>query len=240
MKALIFASGLGTRLRPLTDDKPKTLVQVGGREILGRMLDALVQNNIEDVVITTGHLGEKIKEFVTARYPQVHATYVNNPDFATTNYIYSLWLARDALAGSDILSLHADMIFDRTLVGRLLACGGSAVLVQEGEHPSPKDFNARVESGLVKEVRTKITGRGVSFCAPVYKLTGKDCGQWMGAIGQFINEGKTKNYAEDAFNTMSPQFPLFPVFFTSEELCMEIDDFEDLEKAETLLDTGRA
>ncbi len=235
MKAFILASGLGTRLQPLTLENPKTLIRVGGKELLARIADTLVQYNITNVVITTGHLREKLEAFMNERYPQLHVTYVNNPDYVTTNYLYSQWLARESLADDDILTFHADLLFDPALVGRLLSSPYSCVLVQEGEHPSAKDFNARVESGLVTEVRVKIQGPGVSFCAPLYKLNKEDFARWMHMIEQFVEEGKVKNYTEDAFNNMSPQFPLYPVFFKTKEICMEVDDFEDLEKAGELL-----
>ena len=99
MKALILASGLGTRLKPLTDDKPKTLIQVGGKELLARIADAIIENGIIDVVMTTGHFEEKLKAFMCSYYPQLRVTYVNNPDYATTNYIYSQWLPRAPRAG---------------------------------------------------------------------------------------------------------------------------------------------
>ncbi len=235
MKAVILASGLGKRLAPLTKDKPKGLVQVGGKELVARILDSIIAQGITNVVFTTGHEAQKLREFVGAHYPSLHVTYVHSPLFATTNYIYSWWLARDVILDDDILLFHSDMLFEPHLLSRLIAKKGSAVLVS-GALASKKDFNARIENGLIKEIGTKITGPGLRFLAPLYKLQKDDVALWTKAIDQFVQEGKTTNYAEDAFNAMLSQFELHPVYFEENELCMEIDDFEDLKKGTEFLE----
>ena len=64
MKALIFAAGLGTRLRPLTNDRPKALVEVGGVAMLERVINRLKAHGITEIVINIHHFGEKIIDFV--------------------------------------------------------------------------------------------------------------------------------------------------------------------------------
>lgn len=64
MKAMIFAAGLGTRLRPLTNDRPKALVEVGGIAMLERVINRLKSHGISEIVINIHHFGEKIIEFV--------------------------------------------------------------------------------------------------------------------------------------------------------------------------------
>src|SRR3989338_24011 len=236
MKAIILASGVGRRLRPLTDELPKPLVKVGGKELLARILDTLVARGITEVVFTTGHMEDKIKQFVQSRYPSLHTSFVLNPRYSETNYIYSLWLAKEAIGNEhDVLLFHSDMLFDPALLDRLLSHPKSGVLVQKGNAISPKDFNARVEDDVVKEVRVKISGPNVSFCAPIYKLKAEDLNLWMAEIEKFVQQERLSHYSEDAFNEMIPQLVLHPVYFEDHELCMEVDDFEDLEKATKLL-----
>ena len=64
MKAMIFAAGLGTRLRPLTNDRPKALVEVGGTAMLERVINRLKSHGINEIVINIHHFGEKIIDFV--------------------------------------------------------------------------------------------------------------------------------------------------------------------------------
>ena len=93
MKALLLAAGFGRRMGVLTKDTPKPLVKVADVEILARIIDNLIISNIHDLVIVTGFQADKIRDFVTQRYPKLSLTFVHNPVFATTNNIYSLYLA---------------------------------------------------------------------------------------------------------------------------------------------------
>ncbi|MCF0178590.1 MAG: NTP transferase domain-containing protein, partial [Bacteroidales bacterium] len=67
MKAMIFAAGLGTRLRPLTDTMPKALVPVAGKPMLERVVDNLINAGFHDIIINIHHFGEQIIDFVNSR-----------------------------------------------------------------------------------------------------------------------------------------------------------------------------
>lgn len=235
MKAVIIAGGYGKRLYPLTQELPKPLLSIHGKEILSRMLDSLTAHNITTVVFLVSYLAEKIEDFVAQRYSSLSVTYKYDPVDETTNYIYALALAKKELLDDDILLMHADLVFQPDLLSRLLSVPYSGVLVQkEGAVPS-KDFKARIQNGLVTEIGISVGGSHARFCVPFYKLRKEDFVLWMREIERFIAEDKKKSYAEDAFNAMSPQFPLHPVYFEENELCMEIDDFDDLQRAMKLL-----
>ena len=64
MKAMIFAAGLGTRLRPLTNDRPKALVEIGGKTMLERIILKLADSGFDDITINIHHFGEKIIDFL--------------------------------------------------------------------------------------------------------------------------------------------------------------------------------
>lgn len=68
MKVIIPTAGLGTRLRPHTYSKPKPLVSVAGKSVLGHVLDTLQQISIDEIVFITGYLGNQIEEYVRANY----------------------------------------------------------------------------------------------------------------------------------------------------------------------------
>jgi NDP-sugar pyrophosphorylase family protein len=67
MKAMIFAAGLGTRLRPLTNDRPKALVEIGGKTMLERVINRLAKAGFDDITINIHHFGQKIIDFLEAR-----------------------------------------------------------------------------------------------------------------------------------------------------------------------------
>jgi len=229
MNALILASGAGKRLRPLTDSVPKALVKIGNKTILDLQLEALIKHRIERVIITTGPFKEKLEEHVRSNYP-IKVWFVNNPKYETTNYIYSLWLAKN-LIDSDMLLLHGDLLFDDVLIGKLIEAKNNSVLINKRIKPPEKDFKALIEGNRVAQIGVELSGPNAYFCAPMYRFSKSDFLRWLSKIEDFVRQGRTNCYAEDAFNEISKEIVLHPLYF--DEFCMEVDTVGDLEGAET-------
>jgi len=233
MKALILNSGIGERLRPLTEDMPKALIKIGDKTILGHQLDNLISCNIRNIIITTGPFADKIKEHVKEKYANLEVSYVNNPEYETTNYIYSMWLTKE-LIDDDIILIHGDLLFDKKLLERLINenCE-NCVLVNRKIRAPEKDFKAVIVNNRVVKIGVEFFGENAFFSAPLYKFSQSDFLRWLDEIEQFIEKGDVKNYAEDAFNKISDKIVLRPLYF-DKELCMEIDTVEDLEMARNI------
>ena len=238
MKAIILASGVGRRLRPLTDRYPKSLIRIGGKTIIDYQLEALVKHGVHDIVITTGHLGKKLEEHVREN-SAVPVQFVHNPEYERTNYIYSLWLTK-GLVDDDIILLHGDLLFDSVLIKKLLDARGNRVLVNRQVLSPEKDFKALIKRGRVIRIGVNLSGPGTFFCAPLYRFSKADFLLWLDKIEDFIMQGKVDCYAEDAFNEISDDVLLRPLYF--KEFCMEIDTKADLEKTRRYLqrESGRA
>ena len=238
MKAIILASGVGRRLRPLTDRYPKSLLRVGGKTLIDYQLEALAKHGICDIVITTGHLGKKLEDHVR-KTGATSVQFVHNPEYERTNYIYSLWLTKD-LVDDDIVLLHGDLIFDSVLIGKLLEARGNRVLVNRYMLSPEKDFKALIERGRVVQIGVNLSGPGTFFCAPMYKFSKSDFLLWLDKIEVFVRQGEVDCYAEDAFNEISDKVLLRPLYF--KEFCMEIDTRADLERTRRYLqkESGRA
>ena len=95
--ALLLAAGTGTRLQPLTLDAPKCLTEVGGISILERLVNNLRAQGLRRLIVVLGYLGDCIQEFLEQHAHDMQIDYVLNPDYRTTNNIYSLWLARQQI-----------------------------------------------------------------------------------------------------------------------------------------------
>jgi threonine-phosphate decarboxylase len=119
-RAIILAAGPGTRLRPFTDEFPKCLAPVRGVPILVNALRHLCDVGIVETVIVVGHLKEKIYELIGDSFEGMRITYIESENYATTNNIYSLWLAREYLV-EDLILLESDVFFERQLLDRLLS-----------------------------------------------------------------------------------------------------------------------
>jgi histidinol-phosphate/aromatic aminotransferase/cobyric acid decarboxylase-like protein/choline kinase len=121
MKAIILAAGYGNRMRPLTDSQHKTLLDVGGKTIIGRILDALLENGVNDIVVVTGYRADELKQWLTGHYTNLSFTFVHNPRYRQTNNIYSMALAFEAITfDSDIILIESDLIFEPTILRRLI------------------------------------------------------------------------------------------------------------------------
>ena len=113
-RAVILAAGFGSRLRPLTDNRPKCLTPLLGRTLLDRQRDALGKAGISDVTIVAGHMAEML------RLPGLR--HVVNADYARTNMVSSLFVARSLLDGSrDLVVVYGDIVFEKRVLESLLA-----------------------------------------------------------------------------------------------------------------------
>jgi L-glutamine-phosphate cytidylyltransferase len=120
MKAIILSAGQGSRLGHLTDDKPKCLIDFGGRTLLDRQLDALHANGVTEVVVVTGFRDDQIERALSRRVggPKVRTVY--NPFYQVADNLGSLFVAREELSG-DCLVWNGDTLVSEALMGRVLA-----------------------------------------------------------------------------------------------------------------------
>lgn len=132
MKVVILAAGQGTRLRPLTDDRPKCMVEVNGRSILDRQLDTMYACGIKDsdITIVAGYRGDVLQK----KFADTDIDIIINEDFETTNMVCSLMCARKLMeAQEDILISYGDIIYSDTVLKKILASDEPAsVIVDDG------------------------------------------------------------------------------------------------------------
>jgi choline kinase len=142
VRALVLAAGQAIRLRPFTVETPKCLLDVGGRPILAHLLEALAVERIAEAVIITGYLGEQIRAFVRgAGFP---VTVVENPRYAETNNLYSVWVGRDRLLGSPFVICYADILFHPDILkGCLEGPGDICLAVSTEVHAESKKVTVR-------------------------------------------------------------------------------------------------
>ena len=108
MQIVILAAGFGRRLQPITNTIPKCMVEVHSKPLLLNHLEKALKYKPDRIVIITGHKADYIRNAVGSSYMGVEVVYVDNPDYETTNNIYSLWLARDYF-DDDTLMTECDL-----------------------------------------------------------------------------------------------------------------------------------
>ena len=146
MKALILNSGLGSRMGVITNEHPKCMTEVSYKNtILSRQLSQLVTLGIEEVVITTGYYDSVLVDYCNALHLPLKFTFVNNPVYDKTNYIYSIYCAKDQLKDEDLILMHGDLVFENLVMEAVMDSKKSCIVVSSTLPLPEKDFKAVVQ-----------------------------------------------------------------------------------------------
>lgn len=227
MKALILNSGLGHRMGVLTSEHPKCMTEITSKEtILSRQLRLIAGAGITEVVMTTGYYDGVLVEYCRSLGLPVHFTFVNNPRYADTNYIYSIYCAREHLRDDDILLMHGDLVFESAVFDDVVNSPDSCMTVSSTLLLPEKDFKAVVHHGRIEKVGIECFSDALA-AQPLYKLKRDDWQVWLDKICAFCESGNVKCYAENAFNEASSRCAIHPLDVKN-ALCAEIDTPEDL------------
>ena len=148
-KAIILAAGLGTRLRPLTNDTPKTLLTIGLRTILEHQIESLRECGIQEITMVIGHEADKIRNLCKENSWNLNFIYNNN--YSTSNNLFSLWLARETF-NDGFVCLNSDIVFDVEILKRLLKFGDDICIAVVKKVCIEEDMKVKVKDGMIVEI----------------------------------------------------------------------------------------
>lgn len=233
--ALLLAAGTGTRLQPLTHNMPKCLTEVGGIPILERLVNNLRTQGFERLVVVIGHLGDHIQEFLRQHAGNMQVDYVINPDYRTTNNIYSLWLARQHIQ-EPFLLVESDLVFESWMLDDMLQPDKIAI-----SKIRPWMNGTRVELGSEQRVTAFRKGSEIYDDTCQYKtvnIYSVSVDSWRRiekSLSRYVGEDKLGEYYEVVFAEMVADGTLSfaPVFFDADRW-YEIDTRADLRAADNL------
>lgn len=211
----------------ITKEHPKCMTEISGKEtILSRQLKLLDQAGIQDVVITTGLFDEILVKYCQDLGLGLDIQFVKNPIYDSTNYIYSIYLAKTYLE-DDILLMHGDLVFEREVLQSVLEFPSSCMTISTTLPLPEKDFKAVVAENRIQKIGIEYFDHAYA-AQPLYKLCKSDWEVWLRQIERFCESGNRCCYAEKAFNEISDQCLIYPLD-VKDQLCNEIDTKEDLE-----------
>ena len=243
MIGVILAAGMAKRLRPLTDTKPKCLLEVGGKTLLERTVRAMQQAGITEFVVVTGYRADQIRDFLTvlaaspSQYPQPHFTFLHNADYEHNNNIFSLWMAMEVVRGKDFLLMDSDILCDPAAVVRIAQQTEPALAMNRHECGEEEikvivDADNRITE-LNKTCNPKLA---IGESVGIEKMTAEYSEALYHELKQMIvNEGLVDVFYERCFERLIPQGHTFRVVDTTQYFSYELDTPEDFQRAQELM-----
>ena len=230
MRAVIFNSGLGSRMGGLTQMQPKCMAELYNAEtIFARQVRLLSACGVEEFVVTTGPFADQIEDAAAACRkcsPNLRFIFVHNPHYRATNYIVSMYLARSYL-DTKLLLLHGDLVFDEALVRDMLSNPAESLCLYHEDKILPrKDFKAQFCNGMLKKVSVHIFGEDCYAFQPLYKLGADAVRIWRDKAAAFVEAGKCHVYAEEALNEVTSDIRIAGMSY-KQHYIDEIDNVED-------------
>jgi len=228
-------------LRPLTDDRPKALVDIGGETILSRALRLLAQHGVKRAVLATGYREDAIKHAL--RECPLPVTYCHNSQFERTQNSVSLALCREALESDSFFKLDGDVVFQGAVLERLeRAQAPLAVAIDSRRMVDAEAMKVRVDLG-----RIVAFGKGLPLDASSGETIGIErvdrsiSGILFDALAAAQRAGRTNLYYEDVYSELvqSGRFEAGAID-VSDLPWTEVDDFDDLERARALQNEMRS
>lgn len=241
MKAVILAAGVGSRLAPLTNDRPKVLVEVLGRPIIFRQLDHLAAAGIpsRDVVVVGGYRIDALRDaLVQAGY---ECQIVLNEKYEPWGNFFSVLVAEPLLRGHAFLQLDGDVILDDKILPRMIAAPGEALLATDPTAELDDDaMKVRLEGERVVGLDKKLDP---ALCMGEYigvtKLSAAAGAAVFKELAQFPARGLTHEYYDHSYHLLSKRGEVpFGIVDIRDCTVLEIDDRVDLERVENRLRQG--
>lgn len=201
MQALILAAGLATRLGHLASERPKCLLDIGGRPLIHYSLDNLVASGVTEIVIVTGHREAMIREALGTSYNGVPIQYVHNADYATTGSVVSLLAGAEAVKGSSVLVIESDILYHPDFADVAMSENDNTVLVADASGSGDEVYICASEDGdlefLGKSAPAHLRDRSIGEFAGITRLSRPFLDKYCTEAQRFLQAGQAKGHYEE-------------------------------------------
>ena len=230
MNVVILLAGYGTRLRPHTYTRPKPLITVAGKPVLGHILDGISNVPIEKIAFVVGYLGDQFEPYVRANYPSIQADYIVQKE--ATGQATAVMLARDVVTGPMVI-IFGDTVTDADLSKLEGVDADGVVYVREVEDPRRFGVVQIGADGVVERVIEKPASME-NRLALIGAYYVRDAGRLMAACQELVDRNiqtRGEYYLADALNLMIEQGARFRT--------ERADVWLDCGKPDAVLETNR-
>ncbi len=238
MRLVILIAGVGSRLRPLTDDRPKCLVEIGGKSILHRFLQqAEAVEAFQEVVLITGYRHQQIADAVEAwkGSHKLPVRLVHNERYDVTNNGYTLLCAKEYLMDGFVLT-DGDLLLEEGILHRVATSADSHLAVDMQMKLDEEAMKFVLdEAGYVTELSKEISvERGLGESIGLCKINASDAGAVVEHLAKLVEQGEENEYYERAFQEMIGEGWKLKVVDVGDLRWVEVDDHADLKRAEQI------
>jgi len=238
MKAIILAAGVGSRIRPMTNNCPKSLLKVGNYTILEMMLSHIQDCGINEVVFVLGYLQEQIKEHVKNKFPNLNAHFVTNNKYTETNTAFSLMLAKGLIKDSSFVKFDADVVFDKEILENLIECEhANCLCIDKNINLDSEEVKVIIDdqNKVLKASKTVHPKDAVGESIGIEKIDGETAKLLFSELEIMMEDRQNyQEYYEGAYERLIQKNVSFYALNISGLQWVEIDTKEDFIKAEKI------
>jgi L-glutamine-phosphate cytidylyltransferase len=239
VRVIILAAGQGKRLLPLTADVPKALLDIGGKPLIQRQIEAFKACGVKDFTVITGYASRRMEQVLAAlaQRLELNIATVFNPFYAVADNLASCWLARGEMTG-DFIQVNGDNVFQADLVGHLLKAKGTgaAVAINRKAAYDADDMKVMLDGNRLTEIGKTL---------PLDTVDGEAIGFYVfrGASGAaYVNElelamrdpASLKSWFPSAVGSLAKKIEIGTIEITGAQWC-EVDFPTDLQGARQLV-----
>jgi choline kinase len=239
--AVILAAGRGSRLKELSLEQPKPMIQVNDVTIISNLVQHIISSQVKHIVIIVGYMANRLKEHLAPFQPQANITFVENEIYDRTNNIYTLWLAKEYLKNGFFL-FEADVFIEQSIVRDFLNAPQADVMLVDKFTP---DMNGTVvDFDDDKKVQgmylNRDQGENFSFdykfkTVNFYKISAALTQDFfLPKLDEHISGKDTGSYYEVIIKEAIENGHIFYAFETGKRKWYEIDTRSDLETAQRI------
>ena len=232
MKTVILAAGIGSRIKSLTCDKPKSMLKIMKKTLIYYTVSSLVKNDITEIYIVVGYQHEKLINYLKTSFPEITFNFIINTDYDKKENIYSLYLSLPYIQGEDILIMNSDLFCDEEIVRKAIVTPSDMMVVDRDAEYTMEATKVKLDAnGWISAIGKDLPpDESAGEYIGILKLQKGSADLYFGQITQMIQNGQDQIWYPYALRQILPEIKIKP-FFTGKLLWEEIDSASDYERA---------
>jgi len=196
MKAIILAAGRGTRLYPITLNKPKGLLEIGDETILDRLIHQFKESGVSDILIVVGYQKESL---INHFGDSVRYSYYE--DFSKTNNLHTLWSVRDEL-NDDVIITFADLVVHQSIIDKLVKSNNDITMAIDTSQVLDGTMRVAINNTNIKNITTTTVDEADGNFIGISKISQPGCALLLDEMSKIV-DGHYEDYYTIAIDQLA-------------------------------------